>query len=267
MTPLTLPSLRLALLTSAALTQISLAQSSLTIYNSGFAVVRQQVPLNLQEGETRVSFDQVTSQVEPDSVVLRSPSRKLPFTILEQDYRNDPISEALLLHQFEGQEIPFLITPTNVGAYEEIGKIVRSGYVRGGAPQQPIIELHDQLRFGLPGQPLFPSLGDDSILRPTLSWTLQAPAGKGLAELSYLSRGFEWKADYNLIITEGESTAGLNGWVTLTNNSGTNFEQAEVQLLAGDVNRAPQPTHAMLETLSAPPQGVWLVTAKPLLLL
>ncbi len=213
------------------------AQPSLTIYNQNFAVVRQQVPLELEAGETTVSFDGVTSMLEPDSVVFRDPSGALDFQILEQNYRNDPVSQSLLLHHFEGKEIPFLINEPNTEPYEEFGEIIRSGYVRGGGQQTPIIKINDQIRFGLPGQPFFPSLGDDSILRPTLSWTLNSAAGSGNAELSYLSKGFQWKSDYNLVITEDTEQSSINGWITLTNNSGTKFENAEVQLLAGDVNR------------------------------
>ena len=220
-----------------ALLGIAYAQPSLTIYNQNFAVVRQDVPLTLQEGETTVSFNAVTSQLEPDSVVFRDPTGALEFQILEQNYRNDPVSQSLLLHQFEGQEIPFLIKPRDGSAYEKEAQIIRSGYVRGGASQSPIIKLDGMIRFGLPGQPLFPSLGADSILRPTLSWALKSTAGEGQAELSYLSKGFSWKSDYNLVITKDSDQSSLNGWITLNNNSGTTFEEAEVQLMAGDVNK------------------------------
>ena len=223
------------------LTVMALGSPSLTIYNKNFAVVRQQVPMTLQEGSSKVSFDQVTATLEPDSVVLRDPSGTLQFDILEQSYRNDPVSESLLLHHFEGQEIPFLITPKNGEPYEEPAKIIRSGYVKGATPQQPIIELNEQLRFSLPGQPLFPSLGEDSILRPTLSWTLNSTPGSGMAELSYLTSGLSWKADYNLVVTQGAPHSTLNGWVTLSNQSGTRFDQAEIKLLAGDINRVSPP--------------------------
>lgn len=213
------------------------AQPSLTIYNDNFAVVRQEVPLSLSEGEQTITFDGVTSQLEPDSVVLRDPTGKLDFHILEQNYRNDPVSQSLLLHKFEGKEITFNITLGNNTKTEKTGKIIRSGYVKGGQHQQPIIEMDGNLQFGLPGHPLFPSLGDDSILRPTLSWQINGVSSSGTAQLSYLSNGFSWKSDYNLIISEDDSLSTLNGWVTLNNNSGTVFSDAKVQLLAGDVNR------------------------------
>ncbi|MDB6078683.1 MAG: hypothetical protein JWO82_2430, partial [Akkermansiaceae bacterium] len=117
------------------------------------------------------------------------------------------------------------------------GKVIRSGYVPGGEPQAPIIEVDGKLRFELPGLPLFPALGDDSILRPTLSWAINSQAAaKFDGQLSYLSNGFQWQADYNFVAPEDSNTATVTGWVTVTNNSGTSFDGAKVKLVAGDVN-------------------------------
>jgi len=221
-----------------------MAAPSLTIYNQDFAVVRQEIPMKLQAGINEISFDQVTAQLEPDSVVLRDPSGKLEFQILEQSYRNDPVSVGLMLQYFEGQEISFLVEEENGDEKEKVGKVVRSGYASGLSlasgfeSSEPIIEVDGKLQFGLPGKPLFPSLGDDSILRPTLSWALNSKSSEGTAELSYLSSGFSWKADYNLVVPEGGGEECLlNGWLTLSNSSGARFEEASVSLLAGDVNR------------------------------
>src|SRR5262249_17532653 len=101
---------------------------SLTIYNQNFAVVRQDVPLDLKAGTTSVRFADVTMHLEPDSVILRDPSGKRPLQILEQNYRADPVSEALLLSLYEGKTIDFLVQR---GDKQETvpGKIIRSGYV------------------------------------------------------------------------------------------------------------------------------------------
>lgn len=235
-------------LTFLLLLSPTFAQPSLTIYNDNFAVVRQDVPLTLEDGTSSVSFDQVTSLLEPDSVVLRDPTDTLQFQILEQNYRNDPVSQSLLLSLFEGKEISFLCRGANDKEVEKKGTVIRSGYVPRGNAQTPIIKMDDQMQFSLPGKPLFPSLGDDSILCPTLTWQLNSTAGEGTAQLSYLSAGFAWKADYNLIVTkEQNSLADLNGWVTLTNNSGTKFEEAKVQLLAGDVNKVNDVAYSAME--------------------
>src|SRR5271156_2126620 len=143
------------------------AQPSLTIYNQNFAVVRDTVPLDLQSGVNTVRYTDATAQVEPDSVILRDPTGKHSLQILEQNYRNDPVSQELLLSLFEGKTIDFqnVRLKDNTQTTELIpGKIVRSGFVPGGGNEQPIIEVNDKWQFPLPGQPLFPDLGSDTIL-------------------------------------------------------------------------------------------------------
>ena len=213
------------------------AQSGLTIYNQGVAVVRETVPLELKNGVVNVSFDRATAQVRPDSVVLRDPAGKVAFSILEQGYRNDPVSQSLLLQHFERKEIRFQNT-TAEGLNSIVkGKIIRSGYVPGRRSQSPIIEIGGQMQFSLPGLPLFPALGDDSILRPTLNWQIDsASEAKFDAQLSYLSGGFDWHATYNVVAPEKGETVSINGWVTLKNHSGTAFRDAKVKLVAGEVN-------------------------------
>src|SRR5258708_31203838 len=80
-----------------------IADPALTIYNQNFAVVRDTVPLDLKEGVNEVSFANTTAHLEPDSVILRDPSGKRKLQVLEQNYRNDPVSQELLLSLFEGQ--------------------------------------------------------------------------------------------------------------------------------------------------------------------
>ncbi len=228
--------MRIAAMTTALATVAS-AETALTIYNRNLAVVRESIPLELKAGENPLTFDRATAQVLPDSVVLRDPAGKAVFSILEQSYRNDPVSKWLLLQHFEGREIDFRSTYPDGKIEIKPGKIVRSGYVPGGEPQDPIIEVEGKLRFQLPGEPLFPALGDDSILRPTLGWQIHSPADASFeAQLSYLSHGFDWEADYNLVAPEKGETVTLTGWVTVNNRSGTGFDQAKIKLVAGDVN-------------------------------
>jgi len=217
------------------------AQPSLTIYNQNFAVVRDSVPLDLQSGVNNVRYADATAQVEPDSVILRDPNGKRSLQILEQNYRNDPVSQELLLSLNEGRTIDFenIRTKDNTQTREIIpGKIVRSGYVPGGSPTQPIIEVDGKLQFQLPGMPLFPDLGDDTVLKPTLNWLLQSDKpGKFDAEVGYVTGGFDWSASYNLVSPEKGDNVDLVGWITMNNNSGKTFENAKIKLMAGDVNK------------------------------
>lgn len=246
-----------AVLAVAALQVAAAAQGpALTIYNQSFAVVRDRVKLDLKQGSNDVQFVGVTTHLEPDSVVLRDPAGKVQFSVLEQSYRADTISQPLLLKMHEGKEIDFLVVDREGQESIVRGKVIRSGYVPNAAGWQrygqqfyqrqtaladvgtPIVEVGGKLRFSLPGQPIFTSLGDDSILQPTLSWRIHAtePA-KCDAELGYVTGGMSWEASYNLVMPEKGDTIDLVGWVTIDNQSGKVFPEATIKLMAGDVNK------------------------------
>jgi hypothetical protein len=231
------------------------AEPALTIYNQNFAVVRDTVPLDLKAGANAVTYPDATAQVEPDSVILRDPAGKHSLQILEQNYRNDPVSQELLLSLNEGKTIDFekVRMKDNTQTTELIpGKIVRSGFVPGGAAQAPIIEVNGKLQFTLPGQPLFPDLGDDTVLKPAFNWLLQSDSpGKFDAEVGYVTGGFDWSASYNLVSPETGDLVDLVGWITMKNESGKTFENARIKLMAGDVNKIqPQSRTMMMRTVS-----------------
>ena len=217
------------------------AEPALTIYNQNFAVVRDSVPLDLKAGANVVRYPGATAQVEPDSVILRDPAGKHSLQILEQNYRNDPVNESLLLSLFEGKEINFVKEETqNNSTSQRVirGKVIRSGHVPGGEPQSPIIEVNGFLQFSLPGEPRFSDLGDDTILKPAFNWLLQSSApGKFDAEVGYVTGGFDWSASYNLVSPEKGDQCDLTGWITMNNQSGKTFTDAKIKLLAGDVNK------------------------------
>ena len=234
-------------------------QPSLTIYNQSFAVVRQDVPLDLKSGVNQVNATEITMHVEPDSVILRDPTGKRSLQVLEQNYRADPISEGMLLNLYEGKTIQFESNGQIIK-----GTVIRSGYVphnyfamnRYGqtyyqsqmtaASEQPVIEVNGQLRFSLPGIPIFPSLTDDSILKPRLEWLLSTDRpGKFPAELSYVTGGMSWEADYNIVAPEKGDVVDIVGWVTIDNQTGRTFENARIKLMAGDVSKMqPEETRA-----------------------
>ena len=234
---------------------------ALTIYNQQFALIRQKLPLDLRSGVNHLQVTDITAHLEPDSVILRSldPGRRLQ--ILEQNYRNDPVSQQLLLSLYEGKTIDFLETDKDGTARTVQGKIIRSGYVPHYAAfqtygqeyaaqqaslaqvsEQPIIEVNGKLQFSLPGQPLFPALVDDTVLKPTLSWELLSDKpGAMSAEFSYVTGGMNWNASYNVIAPPKSNVLELVGWVTLDNQCGKTFRDARLKLMAGDVNKVPPP--------------------------
>ncbi len=229
--------------------------AALTIYNQNFFVAREYVPLDLKPGVNEAHYAGVAAHLEPDSVILRDPQGRA-LQILEQNYRNDPISQELLLSFYEGKTIDFSVGRNADGSDVKVkGKVIRSGYVPANyineypqqASTQPIIEVDGVLRFGLPGQPIFPALSADSILKPTLNWLLETNSpGKFNAEISYVSGGMTWQSDYNVVVQDdpGKKTDLLDmiGWITMRNQSGKTFENARIKLLAGDVNKIQPPT-------------------------
>lgn len=245
------------------------SQSSLTIYSQDFAVVRQDIALDLKSGVNQVSENEITMHVEPDSVILRDSTGKHALQVLEQNYRADPISEGMLLSLYEGKTLEF---ETSGGQIVK-GRIIRSGYTPhnyfamnrygqnyyqsqvAASSSQPVIEVNGQLRFSLPGLPIFPSLTDDSILKPRLEWLLSTDkTGKFPAELSYVTGGMSWEADYNIIAPEKGDVVDIVGWVTIDNQTGRTFENARIKLMAGDVSKiqAGQPNqYAMARAVMA----------------
>ena len=247
---------RRILTTLLALTVSSLwAETGLTLYNQQFAVVRESLPLELKQGENQVRFSGVTAFVEPETVMLRDPSGEVVLRVLEQNYLADPVSLQSMLVKHEGQTIQFQVRQGDRTTIVD-GKIIRAGTgpqtavrwnsVRYQQPTrvspefrgQPIVEVNGQTRFQLPGIPLFPSVGADALLKPTVEWVIESSADTNVdAELAYLSGGLNWECDYNIVAPVDGEELELIGWVTMQNQSGKSFEKARVKLMAGEVSK------------------------------
>src|SRR5664280_912489 len=264
---------RLAALCAGCTALVLGADPALTIYNQNFAVVRETLPLDLKAGNNSVPFSGATAHVEPDSVILRDPAGRRAVQVVEQNYRNDPVSQERLLNLYEGKTIEFSVRRQDGTEGTINGKIVRSGYVphyqamsqygvqyqanqmamasQTGGTGQPIIEAGGKLQFSLPGQPIFPALADDTILKPAFDWILySAQPARFDAELSYVSGGMSWSSDYNVVAPETGDTLELMGWVTLDNQSGKQFDHAHIKLMAGDVNKVQQQPQVRFQAMA-----------------
>jgi hypothetical protein len=247
------------------------AGTSLTIYNSDLAVARTTVDLDLKQGNNEVTTTKVTSQLEPDSVVLRDPQDHHPVQIVEQNYDAAVATQAWMLKKYEGQTIDFEVTHGD--RVETVqGKILRAPDFNNGNGGEPLIETNGKMQFQLPGLPLFPASTDGLLLKPTLRWQIYSNAAAHFpAELSYLTHGFNWNATYNVVATgeeaatSGEEMMDIVGWVTISNNSGTDFTDARVKLMAGNVAMAPQALRPMFRAMAingAMPEAAPQVTQK-----
>lgn len=219
----------------AAAQQGGAGATALTIYNQDFAVARTTVDLDLKAGTNQVTTTNVTTMLEPDSVVLRDPAGKIAFKVDEQNYDAGVIDQNSLLQKYEGKTIQFSQGRTQDGKLITVdGKVIR-------ATQPPLIESNGTMQFQLPGIPLFPASTDGLLLKPTLRWEIfSAKPAHLAAELAYITRGMSWQATYNVVAPESKDVTGsehvdLMGWVTIQNNSGTEFPQATIKLMAGDV--------------------------------
>jgi hypothetical protein len=204
---------------------------SLTIYNDNLALVQEQRPLNLPAGRTRMEFKGVSAQIRPETVALSARG----VSIVEQNFDYDLLSPAKLMEKAVGQQIQ--IVRINPGSGAEVTETATVLAVNDGV----VLKIGDRIEVlrddGVPTRVIFPKVPDNLRPRPTLSVTLEADAaGPRDATLSYLSRGLGWKADYVANFDEKAGKLDLQGWITLTNTSGTTFENAEAQLVAGDIN-------------------------------
>ena len=247
-----IPSLVVAVLIPALCAPAQESQPvALTIYNQNFAVARTSVDLDLHPGINEITSNQVTSRLEPDSVVLRDPTGKRVIHVVEQNYDAAVVNQEWLLQKYEGKTIDFYAS-TPEGMKIVPGRIIRAGsyaqpeYNYDGQlistqPAQPLIEINGKMQFQLPGTPLFPSTTDGLLLKPALRWQIHSDtAAHFSAELAYLTGGFDWQATYNVVAPESSDVTGsekddVHGWVTIHNRSGIDFPSARIKLMAGDI--------------------------------
>ncbi|MGD9781996.1 MAG: DUF4139 domain-containing protein [Kiritimatiellia bacterium] len=219
-----------------------------TIYNDGFATVKEDRTLSLAEGDSEVRVTDMSRQLEPDSVMLRELSKdSFGVKILEQSFINDPLTEGLLLYQMEGKTLRFEEKREDGTVKAHVGKLIRSGYVPGGGSEQPIVEEEGAVRFSLPGQPVFEGIDPNAFLKPSLVWQIASKkAGECPIEVAYVTAGMSWEATYSLVApAEGSDMFDVSGWISLRNGTGKDFVDAEVKLIAGDV-RKERPEVAMM---------------------
>ena len=219
--------------------------TQLTIYNQDFAVARTSVPLDLHAGTNEVLTTKVTSQLEPDSVVLRDATGHHALRVAEQNYDAGVVTQPWLLEKYEGKTIDFqtagpqVVDPATGERKTLPATIVKGKIVRAG--NDPLIEVDGHLQFQLPGLPIFPATTDGLLLKPTLRWQIDSEKPEKFdAELDYITHGMSWQATYNIVVPEAKDVtaselADVTGWVTIQNNSGTDFPKVTIQLMAGDV--------------------------------
>jgi len=212
--------------------QVDLA---LTVYNSNIALVRDVRQLNLPEGVFDIRFMDIAASVNPATVHFRSLTEPERLGVLEQNYEYDLLDPQKLLQKYVGREVTLVRARQENGTtkWEEV-KATLLAYNNG-----PVWKIGDEIVTGMYTDHIrFPQLPDNLYSRPTLVWMLEnAGARRHRVEASYLAGNLQWSADYVLTVGRDNNLSDLDGWVTLTNNSGTAYKNTRLQLVAGDLNR------------------------------
>jgi len=206
---------------------------AVTIYASDVALVQDHRTIDLTGGRQRLEFQDVSGQIRPETVSLAAAD----LTIVEQNFDFDLLTPAKLMEKAVGQTVT--IVRVNPGTGAETREQAQVLATNGGV----VLKIADRIEVlrddGLPVRVIFAKVPDNLRARPTLSVTVNGShPGPHPATLSYLTPGLGWRADYVALYAETEGKIDVQGWVTLTNSSGTTYEDARTLLVAGTPNAA-----------------------------
>lgn len=238
--PFTVLPLTLALLSATAMADSTEQRSTLadqsevavTIYNDNLALVKDQRKLNLGSGQKSLAFRDVSAQMRPETALLRSLSAPGSLEMLEQNFDFDLLTPDKLLEKYVGKTVT--IIKTNPATGVETSEQAQVLSAQNGA----VLKFGNRIETGIPGRIVYSEVPGNLRDRPTLVMALNnSGAVQQTVELSYLTGGLGWKADYVVELNPADDKLDISGWVTLTNTSGTSYNNAKLQLVAGDVNR------------------------------
>jgi len=208
---------------------------AVTIYNNDLALVKDLRQVNLVSSDFGLAWRDVSAQIRPETALLRSVSHPGGIAVVEQNFNFDLLTPQSLLSKYIGQAVTIIKINPATGAESKEDAVVLA------ASEGVVLKMADRIETGIPGRIVFENVPNNLRDRPTLviKGNRSDPAIQEL-ELSYLTSGLSWKADYVAELNDADDQMDLSGWVTLTNTSGTHYSQAKLQLVAGDINRVQQ---------------------------
>jgi hypothetical protein len=217
---------------------------AVTIYNQDLALVKETRKVNLKAGVNALAMRDVSAQIRPETALLRSINAPGSLTLLEQNFDFDLLTPQKMLEKYVGKTVSIIKTNPATGAETTEQATVLS------ANNGVVLKIGNRIETGLPGRIVYDDVPANLRDRPTLVTQINNKgATDQTVELSYLTGGLGWKADYVAELNDKENQLDLSGWVTLTNTSGTSYKNAKLQLVAGDVNRVQQNMRPMMKTM------------------
>ena len=223
----------LALSTAAHATEV-------TVYNSNLGLVKETRPFTLKNGVNEVKVEDVAAQIDPTSVHFKSLTAPDAVTVLEQDFRYDLASPDSILNRYLGKEIELQRVVGRDGEKTESVKGILLSNSNGR-----VLQSGGKILINPPGNPVLSELPEGLLTKPTLVWKINSTkAGDHDGEITYMTSGMSWSADYVLVADKDDAKGDLTAWTTIVNNSGATYKDAKLKLVAGDVHRAPVPIAA-----------------------
>ena len=205
---------------------------SVTVYNNGLGLIKDARSVSLKKGENTISYEGVSAQIKPETALFAGQGVK----VLEQNFYFDLLSRESLLNKFLGKDIQ--VIETHVASGKKTVEKAKVLSVDAGL----VLKIGDRIETDYNGRVIFPDVPADLYDKPTLSISVDSVLdGPQDVELSYLTDGLTWRADYVAELNDSEDRINLNGWVTLTNTSGIAYKNADMQFVAGAVNRVREP--------------------------
>ena len=206
---------------------------ALTIYNSNFAVVQDVREVTLPKGLVELEYLDVAKDIEPSSLLTHSATKAGAIVVLEQSYKNRPLNRSSILESYIGRKLQYSSEVLNGLKYENT---LREGILLSTNPE--IVKFGDVIEISPRGVISLSYLPEDLNVSPTLVWLLENKMRDSQdIETSYTTSNIRWQADYRITLSENSDKFDLGSWITINNQSGADYKNAKINLVAGEVNR------------------------------
>jgi len=220
--------------------------TSITIYNQNFGLVRDVREIMFKDGRNNIKFDDVAAGIDPTTVSFISLTAPNSVAVREQNYQFDLMDVTTILKRSVGREVKFrqflpaggertvegtLLSPPSASVADSNGNVSEQ-------PQSIVVKTANGIVVAPQGQLELAELPKGLVSKPSLLWKIDCDkAGAQKAEISYQTQGLNWKCDYVAVDNADDTGVDITSWVTLDNKSGATYNDASLKLIAGDVHK------------------------------